>query len=166
MMTEPTTPAPASRCAEFVPDTPRAPGLCATCGDALSWHKPAPVPLSQEREADIRDRVAAGLPGHNATRTVLAELDRVRAEHEPYEGLTEQGCQAGKHPTWLIDSPDHHACPWCQIDRLKAALTRLDEMATAWLDQLPDAIRTATAAEAVHHVTRTALGAPAEGTDH
>lgn len=31
---------------------------------------------------------------------------------------------------------------------------RLDQMATAWLEQLPDTIRTATAAEAVHQVTR------------
>ncbi|TMU98073.1 hypothetical protein [Streptomyces sp. DASNCL29] len=43
-----------------------------------------PVPLTPEREADIRDRVAAGLPGHNATRTVLAELDRVRAERDAF----------------------------------------------------------------------------------
>lgn len=33
-------------------------------------------------------------------------------------------------------------------------LKRLDQMATAWLERLPDTIRTATAAEAVHQVTR------------
>lgn len=31
---------------------------------------------------------------------------------------------------------------------------RLDQMATAWLERLPDTIRTATAAEAVHQITR------------
>ncbi|MGW3298444.1 hypothetical protein [Streptomyces rubiginosohelvolus] len=25
-------------CGRFVPDTPRAPGLCASCGDAKGWH--------------------------------------------------------------------------------------------------------------------------------
>ncbi|MEU1800840.1 hypothetical protein [Streptomyces sp. NPDC019937] len=43
-----------------------------------------PVPLTPDREADIRARVAAGLPGHSATRTVLAELDRVRAERDKW----------------------------------------------------------------------------------
>lgn len=42
-------------------------------------------------------------------------------------------------------------------DTLAAALTRLDRMATAWLERLPDTIRTATAAEAVHHVVHAAL---------
>jgi hypothetical protein len=33
-------------------------------------------------------------------------------------------------------------------------VARLDQMATAWLERLPETIRTATAAEAVHHITR------------
>jgi hypothetical protein len=39
---EPAVPAPADddgRCARFVPDEPRAPGLCATCGDSEAWHR-------------------------------------------------------------------------------------------------------------------------------
>lgn len=30
---------PKAPCAEFVPDAPRAPGLCATCGDSKAWHR-------------------------------------------------------------------------------------------------------------------------------
>ncbi|MGW7247731.1 hypothetical protein [Streptomyces decoyicus] len=48
--------------------------------------------------------------------------------------------------------------------KAEAALTRLDQMATAWLQQLPDTIRTATAAEAVQHAVRAVLGDPAADT--
>ena len=41
--------------------------------------------------------------------------------------------------------------------KAEAALTRLDQMATAWLEQLPDTIRTATAAEAVQTTVRAVL---------
>lgn len=55
-MTTP-NPDPTDRCAEFVPDVPRAPGLCATCGDDRRWHRDAsPAPLSPEREAIIRQQ--------------------------------------------------------------------------------------------------------------
>lgn len=50
------------------------------------------------------------------------------------------------------------------VDRIEAELKagreaqrkveRLDQMATAWLEHLPDTISTSTAVEAVHHVTR------------
>jgi hypothetical protein len=82
------------------------------------------APLSTEREAKYRERAAAEKPGHFAIRELLAELDRVRAEYEPYERLTDQGCQAGKHPTWLIDSEYHHACPWCESERVRAERDR------------------------------------------
>lgn len=42
-------------------------------------------------------------------------------------------------------------------DTPAAALNRLDQMATAWLERLPDTIRTATAAQAVHDTVHTAL---------
>lgn len=38
--------------------------------------------------------------------------------------------------------------------RAQKQVQRLDQMATAWLERLPDTIDTATAVEAVHHVTR------------
>ncbi|MDX3329737.1 hypothetical protein PV405_34670 [Streptomyces sp. ME02-6979-3A] len=46
------TPAEDESCGRFVPDTPRAPGLCASCGDARGWHslqavgeqQPTPAP--------------------------------------------------------------------------------------------------------------------------
>ncbi|MFG2400738.1 hypothetical protein [Streptomyces lydicus] len=46
--------------------------------------------------------------------------------------------------------------------KAEAALTRLDQMATAWVEQLPSAISTATAVEAIHQVTRAALASPTE----
>lgn len=35
------------------------------------------------------------------------------------EMLSEQTCSEGIHPVWLVDSEHHHACPWCEIDRLR-----------------------------------------------
>lgn len=48
-----------------------------------------------------------------------ADTDRI-AELEPYEMLTPQQCPAGKHADWLVDSEYAHACPWCQIEELRA----------------------------------------------
>lgn len=42
------------QCTGFVPDAPRAPGLCATCGDDRRWHRATPAPLSPVREAELR----------------------------------------------------------------------------------------------------------------
>jgi hypothetical protein len=39
-------------------------------------------------------------------------------------------------------------------DRAEAAVARLDRMADAWRERLPAAIRTATAVDAIHAVTR------------
>ncbi|MFE2112015.1 hypothetical protein ACFXAY_01295 [Streptomyces microflavus] len=38
-------------CGKFMPDTPRAPGLCASCGDAKGWHSrlAAAPPASSDR---------------------------------------------------------------------------------------------------------------------
>lgn len=33
-------------CPQFVPDEPRAPGLCATCGDSKTWHQNGPAPAA------------------------------------------------------------------------------------------------------------------------
>lgn len=80
------------------------------------------VTLFTERAADTNDIELGGITialGMTVARA-KDELTRLRAELEPYEVLTEQACQAEKHPTWLIDSENHHACPWCEIERLKA----------------------------------------------
>lgn len=48
-------------CGRFVPDTPRAPGLCASCGDAKGWHsllataEPAALPTPADRAAALRE---------------------------------------------------------------------------------------------------------------
>ncbi|MEU1800842.1 hypothetical protein [Streptomyces sp. NPDC019937] len=74
-MTEPTT--PATQCAEFVPDAPRAPGLCATCGDARSWHQHALAQWSPEREAGIRQRENAATSGPWHVETHAPTLSRL-----------------------------------------------------------------------------------------
>lgn len=87
-------------------------------------------PLTPERLVEIRDllRYESSIAFYSSRAKesmllLLAEAEeavRLRAEHEPYEPLTEQGCPDGKHVSWLVDSPDHHACPWCEIDLLRA----------------------------------------------
>lgn len=48
------------------------------------------------------------------------EVEELRKELAEYEMLNPQQCPAGKHADWLVDSEHAHACPWCEIDRLKA----------------------------------------------
>ncbi|WP_019358040.1 hypothetical protein [Streptomyces sp. AA1529] len=49
-----TIPAPApeghEQCSGFIPDAPRAPGLCAACGDSQRWHQAA----DEQYEADCQ----------------------------------------------------------------------------------------------------------------
>lgn len=52
---------------------------------------------------------------------LLAEVDRLRTDLAEYEPLTPQQCLAGKHADWFVDSEYAHACPWCEIERLKSA---------------------------------------------
>lgn len=125
-----------------------------TCGAPRDAHEldEGHAPLLPEREAEIRevrDGQLLGVILHptrlgEALRDLLAELDRVRAERDravrAFESLAQKNDKAKT-----------------ERDRYAAALTRLDQMATAWLEQLPEAIRTATAAEAVHYVVRSAL---------
>jgi hypothetical protein len=56
---------------------------------------------------------------------LLAEVRRLRAELGEYEVLNPQRCPAGKHADWLVDSEYAHACPWCEIERLRARVTEL-----------------------------------------
>ncbi|GAA2946353.1 MULTISPECIES: hypothetical protein [Streptomyces] len=52
----------AESCGRFVPDTPRAPGLCASCGDARGWHSRQAVDEQPETEpTDRRKRYAAAI---------------------------------------------------------------------------------------------------------
>ncbi|MET9973900.1 hypothetical protein ACFYOI_03710 [Streptomyces microflavus] len=66
-------------CGKFVPDTPRAPGLCASCGDAKGWHSRLAVeegPASIDRAATLHEvvsRLAAHAVGFQ---DVLDESDR------------------------------------------------------------------------------------------
>lgn len=81
-----------------------------------------PVNTAEGLTADALRVLAAEVDRRSA---VLAERDaeitRLRHELESFDVLTDQGCPAGKHPDWLIDSERHHACPWCEIERLRHA---------------------------------------------
>ncbi|MGW1661026.1 hypothetical protein [Streptomyces microflavus] len=66
-------------CGKFVPDTPRAPGLCASCGDAKGWHCRLAVgegPASIDRATTLHE-VVSRLAAHAiGFRDVLDESDR------------------------------------------------------------------------------------------
>lgn len=104
-------------CGRFVPDTPRAPGLCASCGDAKGWHsllattKPAAPPASADRAAVLR--VAAGecdkaggiyasrgQNEHAGAAFALMETFRRQAEEAEYVATpcSFGGCEPGGEP--------------------------------------------------------------------
>lgn len=66
------------------------------------------------RNSEFITRARADVPW------LLDENARLRAELSEYEVLNPQQCPAGKHAAWLVDSEYAHACPWCEIDRLRA----------------------------------------------
>ena len=57
---------------------------------------------------------------------LVAEVETLQAELEPYEMLAAQQCENGKHADWAVDSEHNHRCPWCRIATLEAALTAAD----------------------------------------
>ncbi|NED75306.1 hypothetical protein G3I51_23885 [Streptomyces sp. SID9944] len=59
---------------------------------------------------------------------VRAERDQAQAELSEYERMNQQQCRAGKHADWLVDSEFTHACPWCQIEALKAQAAEAGEV--------------------------------------
>ncbi|MFE9363709.1 hypothetical protein ACFYNN_13010 [Streptomyces sp. NPDC006978] len=84
---QPPTPAEDESCGRFVPDTPRAPGLCASCGDARGWHSlqavgeqqatPAPAEETDTLPAWLYQRFMS----HGAGWDNLDEDDRSYWEH-------------------------------------------------------------------------------------
>lgn len=46
-------------CSGFVPDAPRAPGLCATCGDSRAWHQADGRLAEQQHLLDPNDAAFA-----------------------------------------------------------------------------------------------------------
>ncbi|MFG3127422.1 hypothetical protein ACGFZU_06935 [Streptomyces tendae] len=71
-----------------------------------------------QRRQDLHDLVDA----RAAVPLLLAEVRRLQTELAAYEVLNPQQCPTGKHAAWLVDSEFAHACPWCQIDQLRAAV--------------------------------------------
>lgn len=53
---------------------------------------------------------------------LVAGIRRQRTELAAVEMLAPQQCPAGLHADWLVDSEYAHACPWCQIESLRARL--------------------------------------------
>ncbi|MFE0692864.1 hypothetical protein [Streptomyces sp. NPDC058869] len=85
-------------CGRFVPDTPRAPGLCASCGDAKGWHsllataEPAPCPSPETHNW------GCGCPTDQAP-----AAKRVEAEHVLYDALT-KGARHAQVRQHIIDA--------------------------------------------------------------
>lgn len=59
----------------------------------------------------------------------ITHAEALRARLAEYEAMAPQQCPAGKHADWLVDSEYAHACPWCQIDDLKARLAEYERPA-------------------------------------
>lgn len=70
----------------------------------------------------IGEHSSGNNPWANALELITphAEVQKLRADLEPYEMLTAQQCQNGKHADWAVDSEHNHLCPWCRIAELKA----------------------------------------------
>lgn len=64
----------------------------------------------------------------------------------PLDCFTIQRCDAGEHADWAVDSENTHACPWCEVERLRAAdpvrpspdhmAIYLDQAGRLWADYL------------------------------
>lgn len=82
---------------------------------------------------------------HWGMRAVFAALKRAglaiaaESELDDYRMLTPQSCDNKKHTDWLVDSENHHACPWCRIEKLEQALAAEALAAEADLDQVDPA---------------------------
>ena len=77
----------------------------------------------------LTERAAAGSWGvyeygnDGSVTDITAEVRRQRAELAALEMLAPQQCPAGLHADWLVDSECAHACPWCQIEAHRLALS-------------------------------------------
>lgn len=63
--------------------------------------------------------------GHVYADSLLAEVERLRAELERYQGMSDQSCELGVHPDWLANTDDELACPWCFIAQQRDVIARL-----------------------------------------
>lgn len=72
-------------CGRFVPDTPRAPGLCASCGDARGWHslqavgEQQPTPAEAEAHRTLTEFIAEVLEDDGIWMYLGADPDRAVA---------------------------------------------------------------------------------------
>ena len=60
-----------------------------------------------------------------AANSMAREIEQLKKELSEYEVLSPQQCPKGVHADWLVDSEYAHACPWCQIEELRAQLAEL-----------------------------------------
>lgn len=72
-----------------------------------------------QRHPEIGFPCCSAHPAADAGAALVAEVRRQRAELAAVGMLAPQQCPAGLHADWLVDSEYAHACPWCQIDRLR-----------------------------------------------
>ncbi|MFJ3826210.1 hypothetical protein [Streptomyces nodosus] len=78
--------------------------LAAVDGFNVRW-------LAPEDYGPQADAVLAVLP---------ATTDQAAVTAAGYDEMGPQRCQAGRHPDWAVDSEQTHACPWCEVERLRA----------------------------------------------
>ncbi|MFD3814971.1 hypothetical protein ACFWRZ_07885 [Streptomyces rubiginosohelvolus] len=117
-------------CGRFVPDTPRAPGLCASCGDAKGWHsllataEPAAPPAPADRAAEAK--AATTITRLRAERAELnRQLDCLRGDVRDMEtSLREQDAEferirrapGGAQPARRRLTPSEHDRAWHAIE--------------------------------------------------
>ncbi|MEU9498193.1 hypothetical protein [Streptomyces sp. NPDC048196] len=94
--------------------------LCRVCwGDG--WVTQWPCATAQRHGARVFTQE------HHAERRraqQVTEVAELREQLDAYEVMNPQQCQASKHADWLVDSEHTHACPWCEIARLRAELEK------------------------------------------
>jgi hypothetical protein len=59
----------------------------------------------------------------------IIAAERASTSDEHLLRLTPQTCPAGLHADWAVDSEHDHACPWCEIDALRARADATGEQA-------------------------------------
>ncbi|MFF4338123.1 hypothetical protein [[Kitasatospora] papulosa] len=94
------TPDEDESCGRFVPDTPRAPGLCASCGDAKGWHsllataEPATPPAAPAMPEESKPAVRMCPAKHGKWGRICDQADGHTGFHSgpiPNGGVTWEG---------------------------------------------------------------------------
>lgn len=64
--------------------------------------------------------------------TPLSDAQLAAITAQPLDRFTVQQCPAGVHADWAADTENAHACPWCEVERLRAELTQARAARLEW----------------------------------